>query len=388
MKPIPYSRQNVTQEDIEEVLKVLKSDFLTQGPLVKEFENEFSKLTGSKYAVSVSSGTAALHLSALALGVKPGDKVITTPITFVASANCIGYCGGEIEFVDIDPITYTLDLEKVKKLLESKPKGTYKGIVVVDFAGYPVNLEKFRTLADEYGLWVLEDACHSPGGYFVDSKGEKQICGNGRYADISMFSFHPVKHIAAGEGGMITTNNKDLFEKISRLRTHGIERSPDKLSRNDGLWYYEMTDLGFNYRITDIQCALAKSQLKRLDESIQIRHQIAERYIEAFKNTDLILPLINGNFLHSLHLFVVQTKKRNELFQFLRKNNIITQIHYIPVHFMPYYINLGWKVGDFPEAENYYKNCLSIPMFPSLPKDEQNFVINKIIEFIKIKSLE
>jgi len=386
MKPIPYSRQNVTQEDIDEVLKVLKSDFLTQGPVIKEFEDEFSKLTGSKYAVAVSSGTAALHLSALALGVKPGDKIITTPITFVASANCIRYCGGEIEFVDIDPVTYTLDFEKVKKLLESKPNGTYKGIVVVDFAGYPVNLEKFRMLADEYGLWILEDACHSPGGYFIDSKGEKRICGNGRYADLSIFSFHPVKHIAAGEGGMITTNNPDFFEKISRLRTHGIERIPDKLSRNDGLWYYEMTDLGFNYRITDIQCALAKNQLRRLDESIQIRHEIAERYIKAFENTDLILPLINGNFLHSLHLFVIQTKKRNELFQFLRNNNIFTQIHYIPVHFMPYYKDMGWKVGDFPVAENYYKNCLSIPMFPSLVSNEQNFVIEKITEFVQTKT--
>ncbi|MCX6164706.1 MAG: DegT/DnrJ/EryC1/StrS family aminotransferase, partial [Ignavibacteriae bacterium] len=226
----------------------------------------------------------------------------------------------------------------------------------------------------------------SPGGYFFDSKGEKQICGNGRYADLSIFSFHPVKHIAAGEGGMVTSNNKDLFEKISRLKTHGIERSPEKLSRNDGLWYYEMTELGFNFRITDIQCALANSQLKRLEESIKIRHEIAKKYFDAFEKTDFILPHIHGNFLHSLHLFVIQTKKRNELFQFLRNSNIFTQIHYIPVHYMPYYKNMGWKVGDFPIAENYYKNCLSIPMFPSLTKDEQNFVIDKIIEFMKPKS--
>lgn len=381
MKPIPYSRQNVTRKDIDEVVKVLKSDFLTQGPVIKELENDFCKLTGSKYSAAVSSGTAALHLSAMALGVKPGDKVITTPITFAASANCIRYCGGDIEFADIDPLTYILDFETVKKLLESKPKGTYKGLVIVDFAGYPVNLEKFRNLADEFGLWILEDACHSPGAYFIDSNNKKQICGNGKFADLSVFSFHPVKHIAAGEGGMVTTNNQNYFENIIRLRTHGVERNPEKLTRNDGQWYYEITELGYNYRITDIQSALAKSQLKRLNESIKLRHEIADRYISSFRKTGIILPEIKGNFLHALHLFVIKSKGRNKLYEYLRKNNVFTQIHYIPLHYMPYYKNLGWKVGDFPEAENYYQNCLSLPMFPSLTKEEQDYVIEMILNY-------
>jgi dTDP-4-amino-4,6-dideoxygalactose transaminase len=225
---IPYGRQNITQDDIEAVVETLKSDYLTQGPRIAEFEEAFAKYCGSKYAVAISNGTAALHLCAMALNVNEGDKVITTPITFAASANCVRYCGGEVVFADIDPETYLLDITNVRKLLESSPKGTYKGIIPVDFAGRAVDLEAFRKLADEYGLWIIEDSCHAPGGYFEDSNGQKQICGNGKFADLSIFSFHPVKHIASGEGGMITTDDKDLYEKLLQLRTHGIVKSDDK----------------------------------------------------------------------------------------------------------------------------------------------------------------
>ena len=222
---IPYGRQNITKEDIEAVIEALKSDYLTQGPKINEFESKFAQYIGSKYAVAVANGTAALHLCALALGVTKGDKVITTPITFAASANCVKYCEGEVVFSDIDPESYLIDIESIKKKLLSSPLGTYKGLIVVDFAGRAVNLEDIKKLADEYNLWIIEDACHAPGGYFIDSNGEKQNCGNGEFADLAIFSFHPVKHIATGEGGMITTNNLELYNKLLKLRTHGITKT-------------------------------------------------------------------------------------------------------------------------------------------------------------------
>ena len=232
MKPIPYGRQQITEEDIQAVIEVLKSDFLTQGPKIAEFENAFAGYVGCKYAVAVSNATAGLHLSALAINIQPGDKVITTPITFAASANCIRYCGGEVVFADIDPGTYLLDIHQVRELLRVSPKGAYKGIIPVDFAGYPVNLEEYRKLADEFGLWIIEDACHSPGAYFSDSKGHRQICGNGKYADLSVFSFHPVKHIATGEGGMITTRTEVLYNNLKLLRSHGIQKNPFLFQNN------------------------------------------------------------------------------------------------------------------------------------------------------------
>ena len=222
MKAIPYGKQHITDEDIQAVVEVLKADFLTQGPRIAEFEQAFATYVQSKYAVAVSNGTAALHLCAMALGVKPGQKVITTPITFAASSNCVRYCGGDVVFADIDPETYLLDIDSVRHLLNSSPKGTYSGIIPVDFTGRPVDLQAYRKLADEHDLWIIEDACHAPGGFFVDSDGQQQLCGNGQFADLAIFSFHPVKHIASGEGGMITTNNQDLYEKLLQLRTHGI----------------------------------------------------------------------------------------------------------------------------------------------------------------------
>ena len=384
MLPINYGRQNVTDEDIELVVKTLKSDFLTQGPMVKEFEDKFAKFVGSKYAVAVTNGTDALHLCNLALGVKSGDKVIKSPITFVASANSVLYCKGEIDFVDIDSITYTIDLDKVEEKLESLPLGTYKGVIPVDFAGYPVDVERLRQIADKHNLWIIEDACHAPGGYFIDSSNKKQLCGNGRYSDLQIFSFHPVKHITTGEGGMVTTNNKGLYDKLKLLSSHGITKNQSLLENNHGGWYYEMQELGYNYRLSDICCALGISQLKRANESVIQRNKIAEKYNAAFSNINEIkTPYIEGNIYHAYHLYVIQIENRKGLYDHLRGKNIFAQVHYIPVHLNPYYRKMGWKTGDFAIAESYYEKALSLPMFPSLNCEEQDYVIEKVLDFIK-----
>jgi UDP-4-amino-4,6-dideoxy-N-acetyl-beta-L-altrosamine transaminase len=391
---IPYGKQNITKEDIEVVIAALRSDFLTQGPKIKEFEDHFANYVGSKYAVAVANGTAALHLCTLALDVQEGDKVITTPITFAASANCIRYCGGEVVFSDIDPSTYLLDIEKVRTLLENSPKGTYKGIIPVDFAGRAVDLEAFRKLADEFNLWIIEDACHAPGGYFIDTRNTVQKCGNGNYADLAIFSFHPVKHIACGEGGMITTNDESLYKKLLALRTHGITKNESEYTNSIEFacaqesqslqypgWYMEMQTLGFNYRITDFQAALGTSQLKRADEGLKKRRSIASIYNDAF-NSKLFIKSQSGIVEgHAYHLYIIEVENRLELYYYLRENNVFAQIHYIPCHLMPYYRKLGWKEGDFSYAETYYKGCISLPMYPTLSFEEQNFVIELINNF-------
>ncbi len=385
MKAIPYGRQNITEEDIQVVVETLKSDYLTQGPKIAEFEEAFAEYVGSKFAVALANGTAALHLCTLALGVKEGDKVITTPITFAASANCIRYCGGEVIFSDIDPETYLLDIDKVRILLETAPKGTYKGIIPVDFAGRANDLQAFRILADKHDLWIIEDACHAPGGSFEDVGNTIQLCGNGKFADLAIFSFHPVKHIASGEGGMITTNDESLYQKLLQLRTHGIVKNNDLYTNTIELaggvneypgWYMEMQTLGFNYRLTDFQAALGLSQLSRANEGILRRREIALKYFAAFKNAAYIKGqsgIIKG---HAYHLYIIEVKDRLGLYNHLRKKNIFAQIHYIPCHLMPYYQEFGWKEGDFPNAENYYKHCLSLPMYPTLTDEEQAYVIN------------
>lgn len=429
--PIPYGRQHITDEDIQAVVDTLKSDYLTQGPRIPEFEEAFAEYVGAKYAIAVANGTAALHLNCLALGVQPGDKVITSPITFAASANCVRYCGGEVVFADIDRETYLLDINEVRRLLEVAPKGTYKGIIPVDFAGRACDLQAFRELADEYGLWIIEDSCHSPGGHFIDRDGNAQRCGNGQFADLAIFSFHPVKHIAAGEGGMITTNNPELYEKLLMLRTHGITKDASKYKNpielalgkvnseqgtvNGGAqesadrspltaypqWYMEMQTLGYNYRLTDFQAALGLSQLQRADAGLQRRREIAATYYEAFKGipqiTDRNYEAVNNEQStvssrspltvhrspseHAYHLYVIEAENRLELYNHLRQHQIYAQIHYIPCHVMPYYQELGWKPGDMEQAEAYYSQCISLPMYPTLTEEEQAFVIQTIADF-------
>ena len=344
-KPIPYGRQHITDEDIRAVIETLKSDYLTQGPKIKEFETKFAGYVGAKFAVAVNNATSGLHLSATALGVKPGDKVIVTPMTFAASANCIRYCGGEVVFCDIDKDTYLMDIHKLEAMLKAAPRGTYKGIVPVDFAGYPLDMEAFKKLADEYGLWILEDACHAPGGYFLDKKGNEQYCGNGNFADLAVFSFHPVKHIATGEGGMVTTNS--------------------------------------NYRLTDFQAALGISQLERAKAGLERRHEIVKRYNEAFSGIDGIkTPFNAADAYHAYHLYVIQVANRLGLYNYLHENNVYAQVHYAPLHLMPYYQQLGNKKGDLPVVEEYYEHCLSLPMYPTLTDEEQGYVIEKVIEFV------
>jgi UDP-4-amino-4,6-dideoxy-N-acetyl-beta-L-altrosamine transaminase len=396
-KSIPYGRQNISEEDIQSVIDTLKSDYLTQGPKILEFEEAFAEYVGSKFAVAVANGTAALHLCALALNVQKGDKVITTPITFAASANCVKYCGGEVVFADIDPNTYLLDINKVRQLLEDAPKGTYKGIIPVDFAGRSVDMEAYKALANKHNLWIIEDSCHAPGGYFRDHDNIKQHCGNGNFADLAIFSFHPVKHIACGEGGMITTNNKNLYENLLRLRTHGITKNEAEFKNTVSFatgskselkdleaypnWYMEMQDLGYNYRLTDFQAALGTSQLKKADAGLEKRRKIAKTYYNAFKEKVYLKGqsgIIDG---HAYHLYILEVEDRLGLYNHLRENNIFAQIHYIPCHLMPYYKELGWKEGDMPHAEGYYKHCISLPMYPTLTEEEQTFVIEKVNTF-------
>lgn len=379
---IPYGKQHIDEADIQSVVDVLKSDFLTTGPKVKEFEDAFARYIGVKYAVAVSSGTAALHLCAMAMQVKPGDRVITTPLTFSASANCVRYCGGDVDFVDIDRETLVMDTQQLRKKLQAHPKGTFCGVIPVDFAGYPAPMDEIREICDEYGLWIIEDACHAPGAYFLDSKNDKQYSGNGNFAELAIFSFHPVKHIACGEGGMVTTNDESLYKKVMQLRTHGmIYQGDDRLLENHGGWYMELHDLGYNYRLPDILCALGLSQLKKADQGLARRREIARRYDEAFANSTIRIHVPGTNVGHGYHLYIIETEHRKALYDYLREHGVFPQVHYVPVHLMPYYRQLGWKKGDFPVAEKYYERCLSLPMYPTLFLEEQDYVIQLIKGF-------
>ena len=379
MNKIPYGRQSIDQKDIDAVVSTLKSDYLTQGPKVRDFESKFAEYVGADYAVAVNNATAGLHLSVLALGLKKGDRVITTPITFAASANCIRYAGAEVWFADIDPNTYLLDINSVKELIESKPKGFFKGIIPVDFAGLPINMEEFRALADAHNLWIIEDACHAPGGYFIDSKSEKNFCGNGNYSDIGVFSFHPVKHIACGEGGMLTTNSKELYEKLMLLRTHGITK--ENMEENHGNWYYEMQELGFNYRLTDFQSALGITQLAKNNKGVARRNQISLAYKKVLEGKVKFQDLPNDRY-NAHHLFIIEVENRKGLYDFLHSKGILAQIHYVPVHTMPYYKNIGYIHADLKHAEKYYSKCISLPMYPTLSNEEQSYVIKNVLEFI------
>ncbi|EMY61506.1 UDP-4-amino-4,6-dideoxy-N-acetyl-beta-L-altrosamine transaminase [Leptospira terpstrae] len=382
MKKISYGMHSVTQDDIDSVINTLKSDFLTQGPSIAKFEEKFAKYVGSKYAVAVTNGTAALHLAVIALGLEPGKKVITSPISFVASSNSVLYVGGKIDFADIDSNSGLMDLKLLEERIKQNGPEKYSGIIAVNFAGNPINMENLNGLAKKHNLWIIEDACHSPGGFFTTSDSRKSRCGSCEFNDISIFSFHPVKHIATGEGGMLTTNSKELYEKLLVLRTHGITRDKTKfLNSNDdvemGPWYYEMQSLGYNYRMPDILATLGISQLDRADKNIKRRHEIAKIYDEGFKNSE-ILPLVKFNEGHAYHLYVIQSDKRTEIYNALVKNEIFPQVHYIPIHLQPYYRSLGFSKGDFPNSENYYNRTLSLPMFPTLEDQD----INRIIEIV------
>ena len=379
-RAIPYGRQEITQEDTAAVIDVLKNDFLTQGPRIGDFERAFADYVGASFAIAVSNGTAALHLSTMALGVNEKSRVLTTPITFAASANSVLYCGGRVEFIDIDPRTALIDLDKVEQTLERSPKGTFAGIIPVDFAGAAVDMERCRLLADRYGLWIVEDACHAPGGFFVDRSGKRQLCGNCRFSETAIFSFHPVKHIACGEGGMITTNDPALYDKLVRLRTHGITKDPKFLDECEGGWYYEMLELGYNYRLSDIHAALGLSQMGRAEQGLARRRAIANRYDSALLGSEVqpVAPRLPG---HAYHLYVIRTPRRRELYEHLRAKNVFCQVHYIPVYKLPYYSKNGYSEVNCPHAEAFYSECLSLPMFPGLADSEIDYVIDLIRGF-------
>lgn len=379
-KTISYGQQSITEDDIQAVADTLRADFLTQGPMVEQFEKKFAELVQASHAVAVCNATAALHLAALALGVKPGQKILTTSNTFVASSNCVRYCGGDVKFIDIDSKTLCLDPDKLEAELKSAPAGTYSGIITVSFAGYPVDTERLRQIADRHKLWMIEDASHAPGAEFKNSQGEWVKTGSGQYADLTVFSFHPVKHIATGEGGMITTRNAKLDKQLRLLRSHGIERDRNELSRDDGGWYYEMQQLGFNYRIPDINCALGLSQLRRFQSNIESRRRIAARYSDELKSTPLTLPSLPPEIRHGFHLYVIETEKRKELYDYLKENKIYCQVHYIPVHMQPYYVSLYGNL-KLPLTEAYYSKGLSIPMYHGLTEEQQNYVIDCIKKF-------
>ena len=376
---IPYGKQNIEQFEIDELINTLNSNFLTQGPKIIEFEKKFAKYVNAKYAVAVSSATAGLHLSIKSLGVKRGNRIITTPISFAATANCARYEGAEVWLADIDPKTYLISFEKTKELIESKPKGFFSGIIPVDFGGLPVNLKLFKQLAEEHSLWIIEDACHAPGGYYTDTNDIKRLCGEAIYSECSVFSFHPVKHIACGEGGMVTTNSKKTYEKIKKLRTHGISKK--NMSENPGGWYYEMQELGFNYRLTDIQATLGITQLAKNNSGVLKRNEIAQKYQTAFKSK-IKFQRVPDNFYNAYHLFIIEYKNRKKLYDYLKALGIHTQVHYIPIHKLPYYKKIGYSEADLKNSEEYYENCLSLPMYPTLTSNEQDFIINKVLDFI------
>jgi len=379
---INYGKQSIDDKDIKAVTDTLNSDWLTQGPKVEEFEQALADYCGSKYAVAVCNGTAALHLANLAIGTNTTTNVITTPITFLATANSVIYAGGHPVFRDISEGSFTLDPQKVKELTEGKTH--LKGIIPVHLGGVVCEMEALKEIANKNNLWIIEDACHAIGGKWIDKTGKTQIVGNCSHSDMTIFSFHPVKQITTGEGGTITTNNKDIYEKLLVLRTHGMTKNTDLFQENHGGWYYEMHELGFNYRMTDIQAALGIEQLKKNDEWVKIRRTLVTQYDDAFNDIEQLTPQqhpdINGGY--SYHLYIVQCEKRAELYQFLKENGVNTQVHYIPIHLQPYYKNkYGYGRGDYPVAEKYYDHALSFPLYPTLTDSEQEIVISLIRQF-------
>ncbi len=377
---IPYGRQQITEDDIQAVVDVLKSDYLTQGKAVPAFERAVCKYTTARHGVAVNSATSALHLACLALGVGEGDWLWTTPITFVASANCGRYCGAKVDFVDIDPRTWNLDPAALeKKLIQAEREGRLpKVVVVVHLCGLPGDMAEISRLSRQYGFNVIEDASHAIGG----SIGNSPI-GNSKYSDITVFSFHPVKIITTGEGGMAVTNTPELAEHMALHRSHGITRNPALMDRQaDGDWYYQQLSLGFNYRMTDIQAALGISQLKRIDGFVSRRHEIADLYDELLAPLPVKRPYRSQQLYSGLHLYVVRVaaEKHKHAFDFLRGSGIGVNLHYIPVHTQPYYRQFGFSEGDYPAAEQYYREAISLPMYPDLTDDQVRQVCTLVAE--------
>ncbi len=384
---IPYGRQEITEDDISEVEKVLRSDFLTQGPTVPRFEKLVSDYCGTSHAIAVNSATSALHIACLALDLGPGDWLWTSPNTFVASANCGRYCGADIDFVDIDPKTYNMSTDALsEKLIKAEKSGKLPKIVVpVHFAGQPCDMLKIHELSKSYGFKIIEDASHAIGASYNQIK-----VGSSTHSDITIFSFHPVKIITTAEGGMALTNDKNIADKIYRLRTHGItnDKTIMKDRPEDEIWNYQQIDLGFNYRLNDIQAALGLNQMKRVDEYVKTRHKIASYYDSELENLPLSTPWQAPNFYSSYHLYpilinsVSNLKNQRQVYVEMRKKNIGVNLHYIPVHRQPYYENLNFKYGDFPISEKFHKEAISIPIFPTLQEEHQEYVISTIKKII------
>lgn len=378
-----YGKQTIEQSDINAVVNVLPSPFITQGPKSVEFENELKKFFGAKYASVVANGTASLHLIALALQWKKGDIIITSPITFLSSANCAIFVGATVDFVDINPKTYTIDTTKLEDKLKyySSINKKVKAVVAVDFAGYPSDWKTLASLKNKYGFQLVNDFCHALGAEYFDD-----IQYAVKYADAVNFSFHPVKHITTGEGGAVLTNNELIDKRVKLLRTHGMTKDENELEKNDGPWYYEMHEVGFNYRITDFQCALGINQLKRLKKFIASRRKVAEYYDSFFKNDDrVVTPFVSKNVKHAYHLYPLQIKfdklkiDKKEFYFRLKENGVVFQVHYIPVHLQPFYRKkFGFKAGDFPVAEKFYEREISIPIYPTLTKKDLKFITNAI----------
>jgi UDP-4-amino-4,6-dideoxy-N-acetyl-beta-L-altrosamine transaminase len=388
MSVIPYGRQDINQSDIDAVISVLRSDFLTQGPVVPAFEKAVADYCAAQYAVAVNSATSALHLACLALGVGKGDIVWTTPITFVASANCALYCGATIDFVDIDQHSYNMSIERLKEKLEQAQKSHKlpKVVIPVHLCGQSCDMAGIYDLSKKYGFKIIEDASHAIGGKY-----KSKSIGNGRYSDITVFSFHPVKIITTGEGGIAVTNDVALAKCMRLFRSHGITREVDEMTHeSDGPWYYQQIALGYNYRMTDIQAALGLSQIQRLDEFIAKRHVIAKRYHQILADLPVKTPTQHEDSYSGLHLYVIRlklaeiNKTHRQIFEALRLLNIGVNLHYIPVYHQPYYENLGFKVDYCLEAEKFYAEAISLPIYPGLTEEQQNLVVKGLSEAIEL----
>ncbi|MEH2106282.1 UDP-4-amino-4,6-dideoxy-N-acetyl-beta-L-altrosamine transaminase [Nostoc sp.] len=381
---IPYGRQSISQEDIDAVIEVLRSDWITQGPAIERFEQAVANYCGAKYAVAVSSATAALHIACLAVDLGQGDILWTSPNTFVASANCGLYCGAKVDFVDINPNTYNLSVDELeRKLTGAEKQGCLpKVLIPVHFAGQSCEMEQIAALSQRYGFKIIEDASHAIGGSY-----QGQPIGSCQFSDMAVFSFHPVKIITTGEGGMVLTNHEELYQRLIRLRSHGVTRNPDLMQgESHGSWYYQQLELGFNYRMTDIQAALGSSQLQRLDKFVERRQLIAQRYNQLLQDLPLMLPWQHPDSESSWHLYVIRlkldkiNKTHTQVFEELRSTGVGVNLHYIPVHTQPYYQKLGFQLGDFPEVEQYYEEAITIPLYYGLNEESQDKVVISLRE--------